>query len=154
MREGFSKLAASKHNPRSSVGVSRLSEQKHQCQLETPENALDRARVNAVIGFMKRNLHRSIERAEFAAVVNLSSSYVSHLFKVEVGVSPGKYVMRLRMEEACRLLSTTFLSVKQVMADVGYNNKSNFGRSFKLRFHVSPSEYRRQALSDQPPKDE
>jgi transcriptional regulator GlxA family with amidase domain len=58
------------------------------------------------------------------------------------------------MEEAGRLLRTTFLSVKEVMAEVGYNNKANFGRSFKLRFQVSPSQYRQQALADQPVKPE
>ena len=110
--------------------------------------------MSAVIDFMKANLHRSVTRAELAAVVNLSPSYVSYLFKAEVGVSPGEYLIRLKMEKAGELLRTTFLSIKQVMAEVGYNNKSNFGRSFKLRFHVSPSEYRQHALTAEPPKDE
>ena len=143
----------SKHKPRSRIALSQ-TEQRYEPQLEVSENALDKARVSAVIDFMKANLHRSIARAVLAAVVNLSPSYVSSLFKSEVGVSPGEYLIRLKMEKASRLLETTFLSVKQVMAEVGYNNKSNFGRSFKLRFHVSPTEYRQHALAGKPTKDE
>jgi len=132
----------SKHRSRSRVAISQ-AEEGHESQLEVSENALNKARVSAVIDFMKANFHRSIARAELAAAVNLSPTYVSHLFKAETGVSAGEYLIRLRMENAGQLLRTTFLSVKQVMAASGYNSKSHFTRHFKRQFSVVPSEYRK-----------
>ncbi len=89
---------------------------------------INRARVRTVIDFMKANLHRPIKLTELAGAVNLSPRYFSQLFKIETGIAPGEYLIRLRIEKAAELLTTTFLSVKQVMAGVGYDNKSNFGR--------------------------
>jgi AraC-like DNA-binding protein len=51
------------------------------------------------------------------------------------------------MEKAGKLLTTSFLSIKQVMAEAGYNNKSNFVRRFKRYFDLAPSDYRKRALT-------
>ena len=96
---------------------------------------------------MNANLHRSIALSDLAAMVNLSSGYFIQLFKTKTGVTPGEYLIRLRLEKAGQLLKTSFLSIKQVMAAVGYNSKSHFARHFKRQFGVAPSEYRKQALA-------
>jgi len=49
-------------------------------------------------------------------------------------------------KKASQLLETSFLSIKQVMAEVGYNSKAHFTRSFKRHFQVTPSEYRKRAM--------
>jgi AraC-like DNA-binding protein len=102
------------------------------------------ARVKAGIDFMNANFHRKIALDEIADVVNSSSANFRHLFKIETGITPVEYLIRLRMKKARELLKTTFLSVKQVMAASGYNSKSHFTRHFKRRFSVTPSEYRKQ----------
>ena len=101
------------------------------------------ARVQAGIDFMNANFHRKIALDEIAEVVNSSSANFRHLFKVETGITPVEYLIRLRMKKARELLKTTFLSVKQVMAASGYNSKSHFARHFKRQFGVTPSEYRK-----------
>ena len=101
-------------------------------------------RVQAGIDFMNANLHRKIALAEIAILVNSSPTNLSHLFKEETGVTPIEYLIRLRMRKARELLMTTFLSIKQIMAAVGYNSKSHFARHFKKQIGVTPSEYRKQ----------
>ncbi len=105
-------------------------------------------RVLLVIDFMKSNLQRSISLNELAGVANLSPSHLCRLFKSQTGISPGEYLRRLRMEKARQLLSTSVLSVKQVMAAAGYNSKSHLVRHFRRSFGMTPSEYRR-TLSSQ-----
>lgn len=122
-------------------------EQEYKADSEAPENVIHKARVRAVIDFMNANLHRSITLAELAGAVNLSPAYFSQLFKTETGLSPGKYLTTLRMERAGQLLATGFLSIKQVMAEAGYNNKSNFLRRFRRYFDLAPSEYRKRAFT-------
>lgn len=138
----------SKRKRRSTVVFSREQiEHEYEGEIEVDENVINEARVRTVIAFMKANLHRSIKLTELAGAVNLSPRYFSQLFKIETGIAPGEYLIRLRIEKAAELLTTTFLSVKQVMAAVGYDNKSNFGRCFRRYFDVTPSEYRKRALT-------
>jgi len=119
---------------------------KHTDGYGAPESAVLDPRVQRAIDFMNANFHRRISIRDLSAEVNLSTPRLSHLFKSETGVAPGEYLARLRMEKASQLLATTFMSIKQVMAEVGYNDKGNFARSFKRHFQLTPSEYRKRAL--------
>ncbi len=94
------------------------------------------------IDFLQRNLHRKLSLSETAEAVNLSVSHLSHLFRADTGCSPGQYLMTLRMQKARELLTYSLLSVKEIMAAVGFNDKSDFARSFKKAYGASPSEYR------------
>lgn len=146
-QETLSEIRSKRKRP-STIAVSRSQvERKHEPPLEAPENIVRKARVRAVIDFMNANLHRRIDLIELAKMVHLSQVYFSRAFKAEMGVPPGQYLVELRMKKAAQLLAVTFLSVKEIMAAVGYNNKSNFGRCFKRHFDVTPSEYRNRALT-------
>jgi len=52
----------------------------------------------------------------------------------------------LRMQQAGILLTTTFLSVKEIARRVGLTDESHFVRDFKRIYGVTPSEYRNDAL--------
>jgi len=114
-----------------------------QTESETPDSLIDRDRVEVMIDFMKANLHRRIALPELGSVVNLSGSHVSRIFKSKMGVAPITHLIRLRLEKAATLLTTTFLSVKQVMASVGYGNRHTFLYQFRRHFGFTPSEYRK-----------
>jgi AraC family transcriptional regulator len=100
-------------------------------------------RVRIVIDFMRSNLHRKISLMEIGRQVNLSAAHVSRLFSTETGYSPSEYLIRLRMETARRLLTTSVLSIKEIMALSGYGNRGHFVEHFKRYFRRTPSEYRR-----------
>ncbi|HWT03609.1 MAG TPA: AraC family transcriptional regulator [Pyrinomonadaceae bacterium] len=100
-------------------------------------------RVRIIIALMETEFHREILLGEMARLVNLSPSRFHHLFKAETGTPPYQYLKALRMERARELLETTFLSVKQVMASAGLNNKSHFVKDFKKAYGMTPTLYRR-----------
>jgi transcriptional regulator GlxA family with amidase domain len=99
-------------------------------------------KISMVIDFMHAKLHRKLSLAELAESANISVSHLSHLFRTETGVSPGQYLMTLRVQRAGDLLQSSVLSVKRIMFEVGFNDKSNFVRSFRKAYGLSPSEYR------------
>ncbi len=117
---------------------------------ETPRDP----RVQIVIAFMNDNLRRRVSLSELADIANLSPSHFSSLFKTKTGISPGEYLIRLRMEKASHLLTTSQLSIKEVMALVGYDTRSNFVRHFRKYFDVAPSEYRKNAVQQSSPANE
>ena len=82
-----------------------------------------------------------------AGLVNLSPSRLHHLFKAETGEAPMTFVHCRRMREAERLLTTTFLSVKELRYRVGFGNYGHFIHGFKREHGVTPCEYRAIARS-------
>jgi AraC family transcriptional regulator of arabinose operon len=99
-------------------------------------------RLQIVIALMKRELHRDLSLNELASAVNLSLSRLHHLFKAETGTTPAQYLRLLRMEHARKLLESSFLSVKQIVASVGGRDRSHFEREFKKQYGLTPTQYR------------
>lgn len=99
-------------------------------------------RVQLIIHLMREELHQDLTLDGLAQSVNLSVSYLHHLFKAETGTTPWLYLHALRLEKARELLVTTMLSVKQIMIRVGMKDKSHFGREFKKTYGQSPGQYR------------
>ena len=104
-------------------------------------------RVDAVITFMKTNLHRTLTSVEIARSVQLSPSRLRELFRKETGTSVTRYRRKLRLERAKHLLKSTFLSVKEVAASVGIDGVSHFVRDYKALYRETPSQTRRRQRS-------
>ena len=62
-----------------------------------------------------------------------------------------QYLSTLRLRHAQTLLRDTELTLDEVIAQCGYNDKSNFIRTFKKAFFVTPMQYRKIAR-DTPPE--
>jgi transcriptional regulator GlxA family with amidase domain len=84
--------------------------------------------------------------AALARAAGLSGSRFAHLFQQEVGTSPARYVHALRMIRARLLLERTFLSVREVMVQVGCSDPSHFARDFRDFHGLLPSEWRTTAV--------
>ena len=103
--------------------------------------------VRECICFMHENLSAKLSVADIAARVHVSPSRLSHLFKAETGMSIMSYLVRARLDEAKRLLASPDTSVAQVAEQVGFADAAHFSRSFKRAQGISPSDYRRRAIT-------
>ena len=108
-------------------------------------------RVKRIIEMMQDNPSRNLTLGEMAQSVNLSPPYFCYLFKTITGTPPAKYLKSLRMRQAATLLTTTFLSVKEIVRRVGCTDDSHFVRDFKRMYGMTPSAYRNSALSTREP---
>jgi AraC family transcriptional regulator of arabinose operon len=109
-------------------------------------------RITWTVGYMQRHLAEPIGVAELAALVNLSPSRFRHLFGAQTGLGPGQYLQRLRLRRARLLIERTFLSVKEVMALVGYNDPSHFSKDFRRYHGLSPSALRGRGVATPLPR--
>jgi AraC-like DNA-binding protein len=105
-------------------------------------------RVEQCIAYMLQHLNQPLQVAKLAQAAHTSSSHFFVLFKRWAGSSPIDYFIRLRMEQACRMLATTTLSVKEIATDLGYEDPFYFSRLFKSVHGIAPSDYRQ--MLDQP----
>jgi transcriptional regulator GlxA family with amidase domain len=74
---------------------------------------------------------------------NLSPRQFARVFTAETGMTPGRYVDRVRLEAARRLLEDTDAGVGRVARDCGYGTPETMRRAFIRALGVSPAEYRR-----------
>jgi len=81
---------------------------------------------------------------DLALEVRLSSSYLQRLFKHETGVSMGEWLSERRLQKAAHLLANSYMSVKEIAHNVGYEHASSFIRAFERRFRQAPARYRKQ----------
>jgi len=100
-------------------------------------------RITWIVNDLHKDLARPRSMRELAAVVNLSPSRFRELFIAQTGTAPLRYLQRLRLRRARLLVERTFLSVKEVMALVGYNDPSHFARDFHREHGAPPTAFRR-----------
>ncbi|MGA4838538.1 GlxA family transcriptional regulator [Streptomyces sp. G45] len=83
----------------------------------------------------------SVER--LAARARLSPRHFARAFQAETGMTPGRYVDRVRVEHARRLLEDTSRGVEEVSRACGYGTPETMRRAFLKALGTSPAEYRR-----------
>lgn len=75
----------------------------------------------------------------------ISGTALKSCFRQVYGVPIHQYLLEQRMAQAAELLTTTTQSVLQISTAVGYSSVSQFGIAFKQRYHMPPSQFRRNA---------
>ena len=99
-------------------------------------------RIERIIETMHEELATSLSQEAMFKTVNLSAARGRALFKRETGLSPNQYLKQVRLNRAARLLTTSFLAVKEVMYMCGAKDASHFVHDFKKQFGVTPKEFR------------
>jgi len=79
---------------------------------------------------------------ELAHCAGLSRYHFLRTFKYVTGVTPHQWLLRARLRDAAHRLVTSRTPVTQIALDVGFEDLSNFIRSFRAEFGVSPRRYR------------
>ncbi len=99
--------------------------------------------IQKVCDYVDAHLQEDISLEQMADYVNVSSFYLSKLFKEEKGVTFINFISDKRLEKARQMLAETELSIKEITAEIGYNDQNYFSRIFKNKYGVSPKEYRK-----------
>jgi len=96
---------------------------------------------------MEENYLKNLSIAEYAKLCHRSVSSFKRDFKEEFSSSPGKWVADKRLEYSVALLSGTQKSISEIMFESGFVNLSHYSKSFKNKFGVSPSTYRKAKIA-------
>lgn len=93
--------------------------------------------------YVMKHFHEPITLEEVCEAAGFSVSYFSVLFKKETGEGFAKYLTRVRMDEAKRLLRETNLPVAEICERVGYSDRKHFTHTFHKTAGLNPAEYRK-----------
>src|ERR1700741_194297 len=120
-----------------------------QCQIESVPRAKMQAkneyvqRIDRVIDYLRRNLHRPVKLPELAHVACLSEFHFHRIFRAVSGETLNNFTNRLRLEKAARLLRYSEQSLTDIALDCGFSSSATFSRAFRSGYDTSPSQFRK-----------
>ncbi|MGN0977667.1 MAG: helix-turn-helix domain-containing protein [Faecousia sp.] len=103
--------------------------------------------IQRVVNYIQLHPEEDMSLRFFARTCNISSSYLSNLFRKETGVTLTEYINRCRVEKAAILLQYTDQNIAQVGEAVGFLDENYFTRIFKKVKGVPPTVFRKTASS-------
>ena len=119
------------------LGMTMYYHANHQFVSQEIVGQIDRARR-----IMREELHAGISPEEVARRVNMSYSWFRKIFRDYTNISPARYMQQLRLQEACRLLLGTAMSIKEIAFRLNYGDASYFSNMFRRNLGMTPLEYR------------
>lgn len=98
--------------------------------------------VQNVEAYIETNISSDISLDDFSRMYHYSKSRFGHLFTETVGVPPKQFVIKKRLEQACKLLEDKSITLTKIALECGFYDSSQFSRIFKKNLGIAPSEYR------------
>lgn len=96
------------------------------------------------VSYMENHFTDPISIAKLADISSMSTRHFSRIFTDSYHITPGNYILSLRMQHACVLLRTTSRTISDIAYDSGFNDSNYFSRQFQKMYKITPREYRKQ----------
>lgn len=114
--------------------------------IEQSEGTLPRARsgaehVQQACDYIAANYATSISVEDIAAHLGLCRSQLYRLFKQYTAMPPQKYLTEFRIRQACNLMASRSMTVKEIAYSVGFEDPLYFSTVFKSSMDKTPSQY-------------
>lgn len=111
---------------------------------KAPEKQEVMVRFEPIIKYIDRNYQKQIKIKQLADMAFLQSTYFSNTFAKHFGVAPQRYICQVRINKAQHMLEHEDLPIKEIAAQVGYDDELYFSRLFKNYVGIPPTVYRQQ----------
>jgi AraC-like DNA-binding protein len=98
--------------------------------------------LDQVLSHVSQHCCENITLASIAGALNISVSYLSHMFSRQLSVPFRKYVNTLRINRAKVLMRDPGLSLTDISGRCGYETQRTFNRAFLVESGMTPSQYR------------
>ncbi len=99
--------------------------------------------VEYAVNYLQTNYHNA-KINDVAQKIGINRSYLTSIFRQQMGISPQEYLMQYRMDKAREILLESDISVQEIALRVGYDNALTFSKIFKSYYGLSPAYYRQE----------
>ena len=116
----------------------------NQAQFSAPlaAQAQGKGRMGALVDWLIANLDSELTMERMAGQAAMSARHFRRVFAEMFGMTPARFVEKLRLEQACLRLMQSRTSIERIASGVGFNSADAFRRAFRTRYGATPSEYR------------
>lgn len=98
--------------------------------------------MSDILTYINQNYDKELTIDMLSNLCGYSKSRFTHLFTEFCGTSPKQYIISVRLQNACNLLSVSTYPIKAVAENCGFSDALYFCRLFKKHYGVSPKLYR------------
>lgn len=116
------------------------SSQKSAHSLPATNHAEQRI-VDQLIQTVSANAGQKLSLQQLADSVHISTTYLHRIFQTQLGMTPGNYLAKIRIEESKLLLRDGSLSMGEVAKQLSFSSQQQFSRQFRSVTGMTPSEY-------------
>lgn len=95
------------------------------------------------IDYIRSHIQESLTVESIADSLSLNSSYLSKLFKQEMGITLSRYIRNQKIDVACSMLRHLDESSLSIANYLGFSSQSHFIQVFKKTMGITPEDYRR-----------
>lgn len=111
-------------------------------KMETGSSRFDTELTGNVLSYIEEH-YKDGSLSELAELMNYDVYWLSREIKKRTGKTYKELLQAKRMNQAVYLLTSSRLTISDIIESVGYDNTSYFYRKFKERYGVSPKDYRK-----------
>jgi AraC family transcriptional regulator len=112
-------------------------------KVPSPRGKLNAFQLRAVLECIESQLADDVSLLTLAQRAHISPFHFARLFRATVGVPPHRFVLRLRLERAIRLMKAGKMTLAQIAVECGFHDQPHFTRAFQRRFRMTPAIYLR-----------
>lgn len=99
-------------------------------------------RVQKVKEYINEHYSQQLRLNDMAEIVGMSPVAFSRFFRQRTGRTLSEYIVDIRLGYAARMLVDSSKNISEICYECGFNNLSNFNRTFKTKRHYTPREFR------------
>jgi AraC family transcriptional regulator len=112
-------------------------------ETRAPSAAVPRPRLKRVLDRMQADLSRDLDLHSLAKESGYSRSHFLRMFRETMGVTPHQYLLRLRLQQAQRMIKERSSTLVDIAFTCGFSSHTHMSRMFRQAIGITPSEYRR-----------
>ncbi|MBN1409666.1 MAG: PocR ligand-binding domain-containing protein [Spirochaetales bacterium] len=121
-------------------------------RIEDNDNYYMNVKIGKATDIIKQRYNEQLNEADLARELSVSRSHFSASFKKFSGISFKEFLILVRMENARKLLKSTYKSITEIGYEVGYSDSNYFSTLFRKEMGMSPKEFRKQTMDDTRPE--
>ncbi len=94
------------------------------------------------VDYIYKSIPMKIKVSDVAEYIGIDRSYLFLLFKQNAGISPQEYIINVRIELFCKLISEQTISIKEGALSAGFTDMAYFSKLFKKRKKITPKQFK------------
>jgi AraC family transcriptional regulator len=112
-------------------------------RIESSAHSLDHMRLRRVLDYIAANIKEGITLLKLAAIAGYSPFHFARKFTLAMGISPHRYISRMRLENAMAELVAGKVPLAEIALNAQFSSQASFTRAFHRATGVTPKEYQR-----------
>jgi AraC family transcriptional regulator len=113
---------------------------------DSSAHSLDHIRLRRVLDYIAASIKDDITLVDLAGIAGYSPFHFARKFTLAMGISPHRYISRIRLENAMAELAAGKLPLAEVALNAQFSSQASFTRAFHRATRMTPKEYQRRRI--------